>query len=319
MFIRKYFPFLFVGSALQVFSPVGVCNEPPNSYRAEAELGYSTTDGDDYDSKIVDLGFAYYLSPVSISNTPYAEAPFLERAGAITVAYGKVDFESDFADGDGPAYGFDFRYAEKNMPFYIEVIYFKTDQDFDGKEIYKSANIKADTRGVGLGYFLSDDSAISLHYSQGDTTSEFYDPVPDLIFVAPERQTNKSNTDNYSLEFKKVILLEQNRAFNLDIGLLRSSYDDEYNDSDRNHSAESGDNDEISLAVDYYSNAATSFGVGFSTNSGDEESVEGDTLSLRAKYYVTPKFFFEGVFADFSAKQDDNDSQTISFAVGARF
>ncbi|MGD8941139.1 MAG: hypothetical protein PVJ72_17285 [Gammaproteobacteria bacterium] len=306
MFIRKYFPFLFVGSALQVFSPVGVCNEPPNSYRAEAELGYSTTDGDDYDSKIVDLGFAYYLSPVSISNTPYAEAPFLERVGSVVAVYGKIDSEWDFGSGDGPLYGLGFQYAEKNLPFYFDVLYAKADQDIDSKVNSRAtANIKSDTVGIDFGYYLSDDSAISFGYAQNETKGEAYNP-----YQFPQQETFKSESDNYSIGFKKVTLLDQNRAFNLEIEFLRSSYDDD---------GESGDNDEISLLADYYVNPATSFGLGFMTNSGDAESAEGDTVSLRFKVYATPAFSLEAAYDDFSAKQDNNDSRTVSFGVGARF
>jgi len=307
MILKKYLPILFIGFVLQMFSLAGLCNESPNSYRAEGEFGYSHEDGDDRDSEVLSLGFSYYLSPVSISNRPYAEAPFLERVGSVVAVYGKIDSEWDFGNGDGPIYGMGFQYADKNLPFYFGIVYAKADQDIDSKtNPSASASIKSDSVGIGFGYYLSNDSAISFGYSQNETKAEAYNP--DRV---PQQETFKSESDNYSIGFKKVTLLDQNRAFNLEVEFERSKFDDD--------DGESGDNDELSFAGDYYVNAATSIGFGFATNSGDNESDEGDTLSLRFKVYVTPMISLQAAYNDFSAKQDNNDSKTISFDVGARF
>ena len=65
-----------------------------------------------------------------------------------------------------------------------------------------------------------------------------------------------------------------------------------------------GDSSTISLAGDYYLNEMFGLGLGFTNNSGDDVTTEGQEYIIRARYFILPALSMSMEYSTFSSDNE---------------
>jgi len=103
-----------------------------------------------------------FLDEVTTGSHPYAEAAFLEKASSLAVGYFDADYNStnfDFSE-DGMLLGVN--YTEPNSLFIFQVVYLISDTDYKNG---LNGNLEADSTYIGVGKYISENSALMGKYS----------------------------------------------------------------------------------------------------------------------------------------------------------
>lgn len=227
----------------------------------------------------------YYFDRVSTTKGPLAEAAFLSRASS--VGFGIIDVEiSDptfSVEGDG--FIFEGIYYLPNADYFVgfETLRLDIDNASPGE-------IEDDT--LTAGFYLNDRSAVVLYISSG---SAFGD-----------------DSSGIALAYK-TLLKSGGKDINIEAGIASEESEPAF--------APSQTNTIVSVSGDYYINNQLSIGAGFSSNGGDDTSLEGTTISFEVLYFFTPAVAFDLEVGEFST--DDSlageDDSTVSFTLIGRF
>jgi len=267
--------------------------ESPN-YNLSVAGMYSKQDNDDDTSlTLMGIGAKYYFMPVNPNKGPLNEADFLDRQSNVLAIIGTLDV--DFGTSiDGNFYNVGAEYADQSQPFTVNVNYIAG----SAKKTITGTSVKVtlDTTSVSLGYYMDAHTALYLEYD--NTTSDI---------KVDGSSIGKYDADSFGVRYKNVMLLESSHYANFEAGFSNIS------DNDNNS------NNELFVRGDYYDNIQTGLFAGLAYNSGDDSSSEGTTISAGINIFLTPSANFEFEFDKFSAKANNNDSQSISFGFEARF
>lgn len=251
------------------------------------EAGFFTSNQEDDTNFEVDttiISITHYFNPVSTSNGPLAEAEFLGRASNAYFALVTSFDLSDptgSVDGDGLILGG--MYYVPETDFFIGLSLLRATIDFTPSE-------DVDDTIITVGAYLDKKSQISLEIASGETFG--------------------FDTSGISLGYKRLMNVGE-KDLNVEFGVANVKID----------SVPSETNTNVSLSGDIYFNRQFSIGAGFNSNSGDDLSQEGTTISFGARYFVTPAVSFELALDEFSVDDtaSGEDASTLSFEVLGRF
>jgi hypothetical protein len=235
-------------------------------------------------SKNVDLttylvGGAFYLAPVDDSNGPKAEAAFLEQASNVHAGWGRTNLEvdgSDFSpkvDEDGDIWALGGRYIT-DSGFILELDYATTEID----------NTDVEAFGVGIGYYLTDASSITLGYARSE--------IDDL----------DSKEDLWSARYKQLF----NNKFGIEGDLT-------YADSEYGEDAYG-----IRGAMDYYINDNFSVGGVLGYVGSDDDYTQAGIYGVNAEYFINSHIAFNAGYT-VSAPEEGDDNKVFSVGVIGRF
>lgn len=270
-------------------------------YRWELGLGYGTQTVDsDPEFDATDLGgrVRYQLfAPVTLGQSPWEEAEFLEHSTWLEARVGRVTQESGPLEADGLRYGVAGRYAAKDVPVAVEAsldLGSVEDDDF-------GITLDTVTWEVRAGYWVMPNLIAGLGYSSAtsDLTSEF-------------DSTEETDTAIFAWG-KWVHPLTADLDLNLEAEAGRTSYEAEDEDED-------GDNLAATLRGDLYLMKRYGIGVLAGTESGDVAGEEGRLLGVRGSAWFTEHIGVRVEYATFAARQEDElDTDTISGELVGRF
>jgi|GEM_PF-595577 len=143
----------------------GLCNA--GTYQAEIIPVYATGEvevaGIDVDTDLLTLGGNFYIGSVNDSKGPLAEAPFMDRASSLTVAYltGEIESSGNEADIDGYALGG--RYVDRASGWILEAGFDTLEQD-DSDD--------TDTLNLSVGRYIAKYTTLTFTYTNVDDSSD---------------------------------------------------------------------------------------------------------------------------------------------------
>jgi len=269
-----------------------------NSYQTELIASYEKQDQDTSENNLAGVTAEFYFDPVTTENKPLAEAAFLSKISSVEIGYIKDELKPDnssFTTLDSTSAGASINYITDIQSFVLGAIYLRDSFDTNNNTI----TADGDTFGVALGKYLNDTSAIDLIYVQHDIDFETPSTRPPLKIKRIE------------IEYKTVQPLESNKYYNLEFVFSLIKLE---------NNAIKEDNNELSIAGDYYFTLESSLGAGLTINSGDDKSDEGKTFTVNATHFFNPHIALNIEIEKFKA--DDNleeDSKSIAADLIARF
>lgn len=267
---------LLLVAAIAAISTTAVADE----YRVQGTAGYVNDEiSKNIDLTTYTLGGAYYLAPVDDSNGPKAEAAFLDKASSVHAGWGRTTLEidgTDFSpkfDEDGDVWALGGRYIT-DSGFILEADYAATEID----------NSDVEGFGVGIGYYLTDASSITLSYGHTE--------VDDL----------DSDEDIWSAGYKQLF----NNKFGLDLDL---TYAD----------VESGDDAYgITGDLDYYINDNFSVGGVLGYVTSDDDYSEAAIYGVKAEYFFNSHIAFNAGYT-VSTPEEGDDNEVWNIGLTGRF
>lgn len=254
----------------------------------------TTTDYDD-DTEFTGLlaGFQLFHDPVSLDKGPYEEASFLDRQSNISVAISSDEYDLDGETTDGNSFFFTYEFAEQSQPVTFGFLYATSNSDGEISGIAIDTSI--DILTFQLGYYLNTHSRLLFDISQLKTETTL-----DNVF------TIDADADSYSLEYKNVSSLGDNRAVNAEIGFGVTDND-------------GGDQASVlSLELDYYLSKAASIIIGLEQISSDDSTDEGKEFSFGALAFIQKMTSIGIMLESFSANEPGNDNNTIQLTLEHR-
>ena len=263
-------------AAIAAISTTAVADE----YRVQGTAGYVSDEiSKNIDLTTYTLGGAYYLAPVDDSNGPKAEAAFLDQASSVHAGWGRTTLKidgTDFSpkvDEDGDVWALGGRYIT-DSGFILEADYAATEID----------NSDVEGFGVGIGYYLTDASSITLSYGHTE--------VDDL----------DSDEDIWSAGYKQLF----NNKFGLDLDL---TYAD----------VESGDDAYgITGDLDYYINDNFSVGGVLGYVTSDDDYSEAAIYGVKAEYFFNSHIAFNAGYT-VSTPEEGDDNEVWNIGLTGRF
>jgi hypothetical protein len=296
MVVLKYNFLSFVISITLFFiSPIYATE----SFQHELSISHSSNEDDDnFEVKTLDFGYSRYAKPISTDIHPNAEANFLERVGGITVIYSQLDLEAPGGSiADGSAYAISYTYMESTSPLLITGSFAKADVDSN----ISNAKITSDNIGLVVGRFIGQGRLVGLGYS----TSE-------LEAVEPGDPTFTAESNTLTLFTKMVKQHSDGTATNFELRFGNIDYETNQGVSETNK--------EFEILFDYYPENTIGVGAGLESNSGDDLSDEGKTITLRTQVFIDPKMAFSFKLEKFDSDNFPGDSSDeIEFGFVSRF
>ena len=288
------------------FSRLGICLgaalmctqiNAQGSYRGEILFLHSNSEFDTLDSEVNILAGTYYFSPVESDKGPLAESKFLSRSSAASVILSRSELDGQFGtslqDSESSGYGLSLEIRDPNTPNTVSAGFIK-----DKIDVASPIKVSRDltTTAFALGRYFSDNFHV------------------DLRFFKLKHHDLPAGWDDmcsYALASKFVKQLENGKAYNFEATLDRT-YDD------NNYAKEV--NTTFTLEGDYYPNSQFAIGGGLNLNRGDDEDIEGETLSLRTSYFFSPSLGIQVESDKFYPKKPElSKEKSISATIALRF
>jgi hypothetical protein len=237
------------------------------SYNFEVGGEYSTlSDDDKTDQKATALSGTYYFKPIKFdSNQPYGELAFLQRASNVTLSQASIKYEdSTFTSTtinalqlSGRAYIGDWIIQGGNSSY---------NNDFHLKSAStRYYGIKSDTTVIGVGYFVSKNTAVGFENSKEKAT---YSPSAGLAAVK-----DLNITKNF-IRSHSLIPLAGSEFVALDLAYGQI----------KNEQTSIKNNNEYSANAKYYTNPRMYFEGGYQINNGDDATEAGKTVAVGFGY-----------------------------------
>lgn len=275
---------------LSWFIPLLFCrtlSHAQEDYRFEFLPLYNTANNATNERGIAySLSMRYYFKPVTIGSGPYAEAAFLERIGAVELAFGrsKAENRAGLNVRGGPFYGGSLVYQKPGASLYLSASYLRSAADFfapfDGGQ-------RSDTYVVQFGRYFGENIRVTLGYLYGMTNLTI--PVTGV--------DRKSTVQGYALTGKWVKELKKTTALALEGIVERSHFDNGTGDGARI---------ELLIGGDYYFTPALNVGLGLRLIQSDNDRDEGTVYSAETRLFLTPKFSFGATYTKFNGDTDED-------------
>ena len=271
-----------------------------NSYQVQIDAKLSKDKENTQKLESTFVSAEIFLEEVTTGSHPYAEAAFLEHASNLIVGYFDSDFTSTIYDSSTDGIALGATYIEPNSLLIFQVGYQTSTADIKNGA---SGDSEYDGTYVGIGKYISENSAIMVNYFQLDGETNILFPLPTTTYTIKRTDIN--------VQYKIVEQLQDGAAFNFQASLTSS-------DVDINATSET--NTVIEFSGDYYYNQSINVGASLEMNSGDDKGDEGKTLGLNLNMFLTPSF---AVFVEFNQFNADNisgdDSDEVVLGGVARF
>ncbi|NOY39008.1 MAG: putative porin [Nitrospirae bacterium] len=270
-----------------------------DNYQTEVLINYySSKDDADNKTKTYGIKTTTHFSRVETTGHPLAEADFLERIGSITLFAGKWEQKlGSTAEADGPFYGLQAMFMKPDYPLVLQAQYIKTDLEFDQP---LDGDITNNNYALKIGWFFSRGLLAFAGYSYNEARISL-SGMPEI--------TRKEN--NYAIGTKLVQELGDDSAFNLEASVEQSQFEEDNED---------GSNTILGISGDYYFTNQISAGADFEINSGDDKYIEGKTIGINSRVFITHQISFRLDFQKFLADNNEgNDEDSYSATVLVRF
>lgn len=257
-------------------------------YQTEAGILYEATDVDPNDDiTIIGIAGTYYFAPIDVKG-PLAEAEFLAKASGVGAGYLSADADIGNTNVDGNGYYLGIKYVVPGPDLVLGLIVDSIDLSGGG------ADLESSSTTFQIGKYVSDTALLGFSYMTGTQSI-----------------TGQPDNDLGGIEFSGKMLTKMNgKAVSLNASFGQESYD--YG------SGNDGTNTILSIGGDYYVDDTLGIGAGYATNSGDDSSTEGSTLSFNITKFVTNTTSILFGYETFLADSAD-DSTTLTLGISARF
>ncbi|MDH5711723.1 MAG: hypothetical protein OEZ15_08690 [Gammaproteobacteria bacterium] len=265
-----------------------------SSYKIEIGAELSKENQNTSDNKNTLLSAQIFFDEVTIGSHPYAEAAFLEQTSSIGIGYSNFDITSNAFDfsGDQIIFGVDYVLPDSLIILQGGI----TSADGDYKNGLKGG-FDADGIFIGIGKYITENSAITIRYLQLDGDANF---VPSIKIT--------SKLTEIGVDYKIVEELRDGAAF---------KFEASFTSSDMDMDTTSETNTIIEFSGDYYQNQSISIGASLEINSGDDKGSEGKTFGLNLGMFLTPVFAIAVEFNQFMADNTSVDDSDEVVLVGA--
>lgn len=258
------------------------------AYQTEAGLIYETTDADsNVDITTIGAAGTYYFAPVNVKG-PLAEAEFLAKASGVGAGLLSVDADIGSTSVDGNGYFVGMRYVVPGPDVVLGLIVDSLDASGGGVKLESSSTT------FQIGKYVSDTALLQFSYLTGN-----------------QKISGLPKNDIRSIVFSGDWLTETNgKDLKLRLSFGQDSYD--YNPGS------DGTNTILGLDAVYYIDDTLGIGAGFATNSGDDSSTEGSTITFSVNKFLSNTMSVSFGYETFAADSGD-DSTTLSLGISGRF
>lgn len=230
-----------------------------NSYQHELDLALGTY-SDDFGDGVWNLGYRYYLSPVSVENGPYALNGTLAQASNIGVQYAQMQVIDDI-----DVYHIDATYVF-DTKWFVGGMYAKTDNNRQ----YTNLEEDQDSYQLSLGYYFNDTSEVSIYYANTNASDS---KIEELSIGHVHESSFDSQTDTYGVKVRSFIPMQSFAGIEL-AGFWQ------YSQKDAHH------------AYRYYND-----NTGEAGNSGYDSSIENHLVHLAADFYINKSWSVGGEYS----------------------
>lgn len=260
-----------------------------DGYQYETGITYSSTDDDNFiDTTVFSAGFRMFVEPVSYNGRPYNEVGFLARKSNVTLAIAQLEYEIDVVDVDTTALSASGEYMLPDSSIVLGAGFTTA----DGGKNYFGTNVDVSLQEVAVsaGYYLDPLSKAGIIISNSE-----------LEFKVSGGSTGGGtlDTDSITLEYVSVLQLDSARYASIEARLTRIEF-------------ENVDIDVIHAGGNYYFTTTTSAGGALALVSSDEDSAEGESVTLRFKHFLDRFTSLELELEQFNGEGSDGDSDTTS-------
>jgi hypothetical protein len=281
--------------AQQVEEAIVTGNKLVDTYRWEVDAVAGRTNidpGSPFDDGDVDkfgIGGSYYFQDVDTTKGPRAEAPFLDHASDISLAYVYTDADDIVEDLDGDEYRVDGRYVLglDSIPLIFEGSWSRVTPDISD----------IDTWSLGFGAYVTDATTVVLSYTKNDV-----DKGNDFL----------GDIDIWNLEAKHMWVFDDGGGIELGgyYGYINLDCDD------------CDDPDSYGINATWFVNNDLGFGI--SAGKTDFFGQESDAVGVDAEWFVTRNLgltlsyaYEEADKLDDGIQKDDTEISTV--LLGARY
>ena len=261
-----------------------------SGYQYEAGVRYFTKDDNLFNPAETLVAFRMYLQPVSDDSKPYNELAFLARKTSIAISLGQLEYEIDpgpsSVDIDSTLIGVSVEYAKTGSPFVFGLGL----EMAEGDEKFFNQDAEADTSSISVsaGYYMDLFTRIGFLVSETE------------VEIRTTAVTRELDTTSYYVEYLSLKQLVSMEYYSIEARFGRS----------RRGGIDLGI---IQVGGNYYSSLSTSIGGALGFVGSDEDSVEGQTVLLRARHFVDPytsiAFSFDKFFSDLDSSLDTSTSR----------
>ena len=320
-------PRIYMVLALLLAGAAAKTASAAETYRGEvAGLALYISADPDSDTYVLGASGTAYVFPVDITEDPYGEIAFSERAAAVNLlaAYSITeigDLGGTTADisGDGIIVGVNVRVSNRKWPVDVELGYQFSQSSLDGDAgagptVPVDLESDAGEFNFGFGVYPIDNFRVGLGITHSDGTGEL-DFAGVRFADFDTTQLDIAVGARYLIELPEKVWLAVEGSF------TRIDYDEDTTSYfPPGTSSEEAENHEAAVSGDLYLNQQFGLGLGFILNSGQNEEQEGFTIEGGFSYFVNANFGLGLDVGVFSAEEDQgDDSVQVGVTVGGRF
>jgi len=288
--------------AISTFTMSALANE--DTYQIEFNASSANRDNDNKLNMTENsLGFKYFISPVALDkDQPFGEAEFLQRSSYLFASSSSLTYED--ISSEKTRYGsYNFGGRVYLGDWYIAGGTSSTDLTTRSKSNNsQSYAITGSSNSLGVGFYFLPLS--SLTYSRSESATS-YSPSQGLSSVAEIKDVRDT------LSLKTLLNLQNNQTLVLNGSWTQVNREQTLKEV----------NKIVDISGQYYPNPKTYFLVGYSINSGDRASSEGNQISYGVGFTTNHRLLFNVIATKFSAKNSGvgYDESSLRASVDYRF
>lgn len=276
------------------------------TFQTEVGAQFAKLKADGQLSKTAGLDATYYFDklPVQPKDAPLDQVQFVERVGSVSANYAwqQTDLDNFQRQSDGSQYGARIDFRRPDIPF----VFIANARAFDfGKFATSTSEFQSKVTSYELdaGGYVEKDTLLFLQWSKDKVRTN-----NSSIFSGSADTTQTLTT--IGLSGQHLARLGGSDYVALIAGVAQI----------RRAGAEATEkNNEFSLAATYYPKKTIGLSLGVATNSGDNQSVEGQTYAAAAKVFFTPSLSVSLEYDKFYAKTPGYDFDAIALRAALRF
>jgi len=290
------------------------CAEPllaQERYRAEAGIDYVQGDGDSssaVNTKSVGVSGAYYFRelPLSPSDYPFDQGPFVERASELNASYHRTKSELDNFDtsGNGSSWGVGFVFRRPDTPLFVAARY-AASESAKFRSRVTSSEFETDSKSYALsaGAYVARNTLVALDWSQSTLRTK--------NSTSAGASEPKSTDTTIGVVAQHLAHLAGGTHLALSAGLSQTKDETDGSPTEKNEA--------VSLTGTYYPTKRLGLALGYAYNHGDDRFSEGQAYLVGASYFITPAFSLFANLQTFQGKATNTDFDAVSLGAGLRF
>lgn len=269
-----------------------------------------STSGDKIKANVFGLGFSYYMNPITASEYPIDERAFASQTSSLDLSWLHASGELSSAgtkilDLTGNTYSGEVKWKIPDSQFVVIAGLDLDKSKFSaamgpGEQTSDKTKLK-----IGGGAFFDQSSAASLTLTTGKEKAS--------ASTAPSLAADGNKISGYELNYKKVSLMPENKAFSFKIGYKTETITGDTGTGGKKDETSS----DITLDLLYYLNKETGIGFLYDKSSNKDNISGSTTFGEEATYgvglskHINPNLNFIGILSKGKGGNNDTGDSTL--------